>query len=142
MKRILLCLTLGAALACPSLAKADDSNPGAPPPPDGSGFHHGKGVLTDAERQEFKAAYESAIATNPTLGTEGKALWAQMKAAHDAGQPPSDDLKAQMKAYHEQLDAALLVADKNIGPILEKLKKAHHHHDDGAGAPPPPPPGQ
>jgi len=64
-----------------------------------------------------------------------------MKAARESGEPPSDDLKAQMKAFRDKLDAAMVKADSAVAPILAKLKAAHHHPEGGdGGAPPPPPP--
>jgi hypothetical protein len=93
--------------------------------------------LTDAEKQELKAAHDKAVADNPALGTEGKDLMDQMKAAHESGTPPSEDLKAKMHAFRDKMDAAMIAADANVAPIIAKIK-AHHH--DGAGGPPPPPP--
>jgi hypothetical protein len=136
MKRMFLSLALGAALACPSLAKADDSTnapppPSGPPPGEGPGGHHDHmGFLTDAEKQELKAAHDAAIAADPSLKTEEDAL----KASHQPGTPPTDADKAAWKAFHEKMSAAMIKADPNVAPILEKLK-AHHHHD---GPPPPP----
>jgi hypothetical protein len=143
MKRMLLSLALGAALACPSLVKADDPTnappSGGPPPGEGPGGHHDHGMsnLTDAEKAELHKAHDAAIAADPTLKTEEDAI----KASHQPGTPPTDADKAAWKAFREKLDAAMIKADPNVGPIIEKLKKAHHHHD-GAGGPPPPPPGQ
>jgi hypothetical protein len=96
------------------------------------------GFLTDAEKQELQKAHDAAVAANPSLATEGKDLMDQMKAAHDAGQQPSADLQAQMHAFREKMDAAMIAADAAVAPILAKIK-AHHH--GGPGGPPPPPPG-
>jgi hypothetical protein len=134
MKNILLILTLGALLAYPSFAKADDST-NAPP---GGHYGHGMGFLTDAQKQELKAAHDAAIAANPTLGTQETDLMGQMKDARDSGSPPSDDLKAKMHAFRDTMNAAMIKADPNVAPILDEIK-AHHH--GGAGGPPPPPPG-
>lgn len=131
MKRILLLLTLGAALACPSLAKADDSTnapPSGPPP----GGHRGFGFLTPAERQELKAAREAAFKADPSLQTDQDAL----KASRQAGTPPTDAEKAQWKAFQDKLDAAEIAADPNVAPIIAKMK-AHRHHDGGGTTPPP-----
>jgi hypothetical protein len=62
-----------------------------------------------------------------------------MKAAHESGTPPTEDQKADMKAFHEKMDAAMIQADANVAPILAKIK-AHHHGFGGPGGPPPPPP--
>jgi hypothetical protein len=143
MKRILLILTLGAVLTCPSHAQPADSGNPPPPPPDSNGPPPGGGhfdkILTPAEKAELKKAHDAAIAADPTLGTEEQDLHSQMKAAREAGGPPSDDLKAQMKAFHEKMDEAMSKADPAVIPILAKLKAAHHHHDGGDGPPPPPP---
>lgn len=130
MKRILLVLTLGAALATPSFAQ---STPSTNAPPPGGHHDHDMAGLTDAEKQELKAAHDAAITADPTLGTDGKALMDQMKAAHESGQPPSDDLKAQMHAFREKMNAAMIKADPNVAPIIAKLEAAHKHHD---GPPP------
>jgi hypothetical protein len=144
MKRLFLCLVLGAAVACPSLTKADDSTNTPPPPPppgEGPGGHHWGANLTDAERAELKKAHGAAITADPSLKTEEDSLHAKMKADHESGQPPSDEDKAAFKAFRDKMDAAMVKADPDVAPIIEKLKKAHHHHDGpGGGGPPPPPP--
>jgi len=127
MKRTILLLTLGAILTCPSLAKADDSTP----PPGGG---HGMSFLTDAQKQELKAARDAAFTADPSLKTESDAL----KAARESGTPPSDADKANWKAFQDKLAAAEIKADPNVAPILAEIK-AHHH--DGGGTPPPPPAG-
>ena len=136
MKRTLLLLTLGAVLTCPSFVQAQSTNTPPPGPPP-EGHHHGMDFLTDAEKQELHKAHDAAVAADPTLGTEEKSLMDQMKAAHESGAPPSEDLKKQMHAFREKMDAAMIQADSAVAPIIEKIK-AHHH--DGAGGPPPPPP--
>ena len=132
MKNLLLILTLGAVLACPSFARADDST-NTPPPPGGH-YGHGMSFLTDAQKQEWKAAREAAFAADPSLKTEADAL----KAARESGTPPSDSDKANWKAFQEKLDAAMIKADPNVAPILDEIK-AHHH--GGPGGPPPAPAG-
>lgn len=138
MKRIILLLSLGAILSCPSLAKADDSTnapPPTPPPGEGPGGHHGMGFLTDAEKAELHKAHDAAIAADPSLATEEKANWDAMKAAHDSGTPPTEDQKAAFHAFRDKMDAAMIAADANVAPIIAKIK-AHHH--GGPGGPPPP----
>jgi hypothetical protein len=96
--------------------------------------------LTDAEKQEMHKAHDAAVAANPSLGTQEKDLMDQMKAAHESGQPPSDDLKAKMHAFRDTMDQAMIQADPAVAPIIAKIK-AHHHGDHGGpGGPPPPPP--
>jgi len=138
MKRTLLLLSLGALLTCPSLAQPADST-NAPPsgPPPGEGHHHDLKFLTDAEKQELHKAHDAALAADPTLATQKKDLMDQMKEAHDAGEKPSADLMAQMHAFREKMDAAMIKADPNVAPIIAKIK-AHHPHG-GPGGPPPPP---
>jgi hypothetical protein len=131
MKRTLLLLTLGAALACPSLTKAQDSTTSPPPGPP-PGDHQRFGFLTDAQKQELKAAHDAAFAADPSLKTEQEAL----KASHQAGTPPTDADKANWKAFQDKLDAAMIAADQNVAPIIAEIK-AHRHHD-GPGGPPPP----
>jgi hypothetical protein len=138
MKRILLLLTLGAVLSCPSYAQTSNAAPPPGPPPGGPHFDK---ILTPAEQAEMKKAHDAAIAADPTLATEEKDIHDQMKEARDSGEPPSDDLKAQMKAARDKMDAAMIKADPAVAPIIAKLKAAHHHHEGGDGPPPPPPPG-
>lgn len=97
-------------------------------------------MLTDAEKQELHKAHDAAVAADPALETEGKGLMEQMKAAHDAGEKPSEDLRDQMHAFHKKMDAAMIKADPNVAPILAKIEAAHQHHG-GPDGPPPPPPG-
>jgi hypothetical protein len=138
MKRILLVLTLGAALGSPAFAQSADSTNAAPPGP--AHHRHWDAVLTDAERQELHTAHDAAIQANPDLATEGKDLMDKMKAAHDSGVKPDADLMDQMHAYMEKLNEAMIKADANVAPILAKLKAAHHHHDGQDGPPPATPP--
>jgi len=140
MKRLFLVLTLTAALASPAFAQPADSTntpPPGPPPGEGGGHHH-MDFLTDAEKQELHKAHDAAITADPALGTEEKDLMDQMKQAHESGNPPSDDLKAKMHAFHEKMDAAMIKADPAVEPILAKIKA--HHHDHDKGGPPPPAP--
>jgi Spy/CpxP family protein refolding chaperone len=144
MKRLFLLLTLGAALACPSMIQAQDSTNAPPsgPPPGGGGWgggHH-MDFLTDAQKAELKKAHDAAIAADPSLETEGKDLMEKMKAAHDSGEPMSEDLKEEGKAFHEKMDAAMVKADPDVAPVLAEIKAHHHHHDGDAGGPPAPPP--
>ncbi len=131
MKRLLLALTLGLALASPSFAQPTDST-NAPPsgPPPGGHFGHGMNFLTEAQKQELHKAHDAAVAANPSLGTQEKELWTEMKAAHESGQPPSDDLKDKMHAFRQTMDEAMVTADPNVAPILAEIK-AHHQKDKG-----------
>ena len=117
MKRLLLLLTLGAALTCPSFAQSTNSTNTPPSPPPPGGGHHG-GMLTDEERQELHAAHDAALQADPDLAAEGK------------------DLQAKMQAYHQKLDAAMIKADPKVEPIITKMEAAHPHRD-GPDAPPP-----
>jgi len=119
MKRILLVLILGAALASPSFAQPADSTNAPPqgPPPGG---HHGGGLTSD-EWQQLKSAHDAALQANPDLAAQEK------------------QLKEEMEALHKKLDAAMIKADPKVAPILAKLEAAHQHHGDQDGPPPPPP---
>ena len=86
--------------------------------------------LTDAEKQELHKAHDAALAADATLGPEEKDLWDQMKAAHDAGGKPSDDLIAKMHAFRDKMNAAMIKADPDVAPIIAKIK-AHHHGGPG-----------
>lgn len=97
--------------------------------------------LTDAEKAELHKAHDAAVAADPSLATEEKSTMDAMKAAHESGEPPSDEVKAQGKAFHDKMDAAMLKADPAVAPILEKIKAHRHGGPGGAGAPPPPPAG-
>ena len=103
------------------------------------------GFLTSAEKQELQTAHQAAITANPSLAAEGKDLMEQMKAAHESGGKPSEDLMAKMHAFRDKMDAAMIAADGNVAPILAKIK-AHHHGgpggpgesgDSGQSTPPP-----
>jgi hypothetical protein len=135
----LLILTLGALLACPLLVRADDATNAAPSGPPPGGFHHHDPLagLTPDEKAEFKKAHDAALAADPTLGKDEEQMHADMKAAHEAGTPPTDEQKADMKAFREKMDAAMVKADPAVAPILAKMK-AHHHGPGGPGGPPPP----
>ncbi len=124
MKTILY-LTLGALLACPILVNAQTSTNAAPPgpPPGGGGGdwgHHMK-FLTDAEKAELKTANDKVAASDPNLLSQIKSVTGQIRDAHDSGTEPSDDLKAQAKSLHEQLDKELVQADPVVTPILAKI---------------------
>lgn len=124
MKRILLLLSLGAILTCPSFAQDQDSTNAAPQgPPPGEGPPGGG--LTPDERQELKSAHDAALQANPDLAAQEK------------------QLREEMDALHKQIDAAMIKADPNVAPIIAKMQAAHHHHDgpDGGDGPPPPPSG-
>jgi len=96
--------------------------------------------LTDAEKQELHKAHDAAVVADPSLATEEKSLWDQMKAAHESGGAPSADLQSQMHAFREKMDAAMIAADANVAPIIAKIK-AHRGSHGGPGGPPPPPSG-
>jgi Spy/CpxP family protein refolding chaperone len=124
MKKIHLLLTVGALVAFPLLAQAQDNAAPPPPPPDGGpGEHHHHhdplAGLTDAEKAELKKAHDAAIAADPTLATEEKEA--------DA----SDD-REKKHAFREKLDAAMIKADPAVEPIIAKIKK---HHPKPPGGP-------
>ena len=64
----------------------------------------------------------------------------QKKAARDAGQPLSDELKEQSTSLHAQMDAAMIKADPNVAEILAKIKAYYHRGQGGPGDGNPPPP--
>jgi hypothetical protein len=81
--------------------------------------------------QELKSAHDAAIQANPDLATEGK------------------QLQEQMEAFKKKMDAAMIAADPNVAPIIQKMEANHKHHggpggpggdDDDDDGPPPPPP--
>ena len=74
-------------------------------------------MLTEAEKQQLRAAHDAAYQADPSLAAEDK------------------DLKSKMDAFHEKVRAAMIKADPNVAPILAKI--AAHHHDDGPNGPPP-----
>jgi len=141
--KTLLCLTLGALLACPIAAHAQTSTNAAPPgPPPEGGFHHHDMLagLTDAEKAEFEKDRQAALTANPTLATQLQTLGDELKQDREDGTKPTDAQFQQMKSLHEQLDQAMISLDPSVAPILAKLK-AHHFHGGGpgGGGPPPPP---
>jgi hypothetical protein len=96
--------------------------------------------LTDAQKQELKAAHDAAVTADPTLGTEEEANRDAMKQAHESGTPPTDDQKAAWHAFRDKMDAAMIKADPNVAPIIAEIKAHHHGGPGGPGGPPPPPP--
>jgi Spy/CpxP family protein refolding chaperone len=155
MKRKLLLITLGVALAGSAWAQSTNSTntpPANPPPPGGpppGGHHHLdlSKILTPEERQELDAAHAAAIKANPDLGAQEKELIGEMQEAHDSGEPPDPALFTQMADLRKKLHDAMIKADPKIKPILAKLDaamKLHFHLPGGAGSPggPPPPPQQ
>ena len=116
MKKSLLLLALGSALACPALAQQLASTPPPPPakttPPTG-GMR--PSILTDDERKELSKARADALKANPDLVTEGK------------------DLDGKKKALQKKIDQAAIAVDPNVAPILAKIEAAHP-------TPPPKPP--
>ena len=118
MKRLLLILTLGAALASPSFAQPADSTNAPPPgPPHGEGDHHA--VLTQDQREELKTAHDAALQANPDLAAQEK------------------QLRQQMDALHKQINAAMIKIDPNVAPLIAKLEASRPRHE-GPGGPPPP----
>jgi Spy/CpxP family protein refolding chaperone len=111
MKSPLLIAALSLCLTAPLWAQSDDSSDSSSTPPP-AGHHHfgGFGGLTQDERTELKAAHDKALQDNPDLATEGKQL-------HE-----------QMRAYMKKMHDAMVKADTNVGPILDKLEAGHHHH--------------
>jgi len=145
MKRKLLLITLGGALAGSAWAQSTNTPPAYPPPSGGppSGEHHHldlSKILKAEERQELDAAHAAAIKANPDLGTQEKDLMAQMKVAHDSGEPPDPELIAQVIDLRKKLHDAMLQADPHIAPILAKLEAAAKKHHNWSGGPPPPAP--
>jgi Spy/CpxP family protein refolding chaperone len=111
MKSTLLIAALSLCLAAPLWAQSDDSSDTSTTPPKGHHWHHGGGSqLTQDERTELKTAHDTAIKDNPDLATEGKKL-------HE-----------EMHAYMKKMHDAMVTADPNVKPILDKLEAGHHHH--------------
>ena len=103
--------------ACPGLA--DAFGPGGP-------MHEVLQSLTPAERQQLQAAHQKAAADPAVAAAREKA-------------------KEAMKEAHDAMNAAMLKADPNIGPILDKLEAAKaeakqqfkgRHHGKGNTASP------
>jgi hypothetical protein len=64
------------------------------------------GMLTPEERQELMAARQKAMADNP-------------------------DLAAQMKALQDKINQAMIKADPKVAPIIAKMEAARQQHGDG-----------
>ncbi|MCE0497468.1 MAG: hypothetical protein LV481_05920 [Methylacidiphilales bacterium] len=145
MKRKLLLIALGAALAGSAWAQSTNSTntpPANPPPPGGPPPHHRldlSKILTPEERQELDAAHAAAIKANPDLGAQEKELIGEMQEARDSGEPPDPALFTQMADLRKKLHDAMLKTDPKIKPILAKLDAAMKLHHGGFGGPPPPP---
>jgi Spy/CpxP family protein refolding chaperone len=136
MKRTLLLLTLGALLATPFLAKADDSTPPSGPPPEGGpgGHHHPDlSFLTEDQKAELKKDHDAVFAADPSLATEEQ----ELKASHQEGTPPTEEEMEKMKAFHDKVDEAMIKLDPAVAPIIAEIKE-HMHHGHGPGGPPPP----
>jgi Spy/CpxP family protein refolding chaperone len=140
----LMALALGTAGVTATFAQtttpAVDTTPNPPAnPADGSsGWHkhrHHDSVLTDAERNQLKAAKEKAFASNGDLKGQAEALHAQFKALKTANPPATEAqfeaLHQQKESLHQQMRAAELAADPTLAPIFAKLDAAHqgHHHN-------------
>jgi len=118
MKPTLLIATLALCLTSAVWLKADDTDTSSTPPapPQGQGQHHWGPRLSADDQAKLKAAYESAIQSNPDLKTEG------------------EQLRQQEEAYHKKLDEAMISADSSVAPLLEKM---HHHGPPPMDGPPP-----
>ena len=99
--------------------------PGGPGGPGGP-MHEVLQSLTPAERQQLQAAHQKAAADPAVAAAREKA-------------------KEAMKEAHDAMNAAMLKADPNIGPILDKLEAAKaeakqqfkgRHHGKGNTASP------
>jgi DNA-binding LacI/PurR family transcriptional regulator len=90
-----------------ALLAQDDTN--APPAP--AEHHHG-GFLTADQRAELKKDRDAVFADNPELKTE------------------EENLRQQMKAHADKMNAAIVAKDPAAAPLLAKM---HGHH----GPPPP-----
>jgi hypothetical protein len=114
MKSTLLIATLGLCLTSAVWLKADDTDTSSTstPPPEG---HHHWG-MSDADKAKLKAAYDSAIQSDPDLKTEG------------------EQLRQQEEAYHKKLHDAMVAADPSVEPLLAKM---HRHGPPPMDGPPP-----
>lgn len=103
-------MALSAFIALPSLGLAQNPDDAAATTAvKGHGGHHHNAKLanlTPAERKELKAAHA--------------------KAKQD---PAYQAAKTRMKEAREAMRAALLKADPNIQPILNKIPEGGHHRD-------------
>jgi hypothetical protein len=100
-------MALGAVIVLPPLAVAQDNDDAAAPTTAsaGRGGHRQHAYLANlspAERKEFRAA--------------------KMKAKQD---PSYQAAKTQLRQAREAMRAALLKADPNIQPILNKIPQGH-----------------
>ena len=138
----------GALLAqdAPTPPTSPETPPPAPPPPadkaGGGGWgHHGfmDKVLTPEERAQLKKDTDAVLAADPDLKKESDDLHASMKAAHDAGTPPSaEDKQAmheKMHAYQDKVRAAVEKLDPSTTAIYAKIDAARQAHDKST--PPP-----
>ena len=111
-----------ALLTCPTLLADSDSTNSAPQGPPPGGWHHGGPPLTQEEMQELKTAHDTALQNNPDLAAENKKLM------------------EEMEAFHKKMDAAMIAADPNVAPLIQKMEASRKHHGDDNDGPPPPPP--
>ncbi|HZR77786.1 MAG TPA: hypothetical protein VFA58_01180 [Chthoniobacterales bacterium] len=97
------------ALLSPLAVAQNPDDTGAPAAAQGRGGHRGHASLanlTPAERQELRAAHK--------------------KAKQD---PAYQAAKAKLREARQAMRAALLKADPNIQPILNKMPEGGHHRD-------------
>ena len=113
MKRILLLATV-VVLICPLHASATDT-----PAPAAA-----RVALSPDEKKELMKAKTDALAADPALAAEQKDLKDKIKAAKTTGGALSPDLVAQKEASDQKLHAAMIKADPNVAPIIEKMKPA------------------
>jgi protein CpxP len=110
----------------------------------GPATHHGHGHragfgriaaklnLTDAQKQQLKDIRTADRQRNQQLYADFRAKLQEFRALKQANDPKADDVKAELKAMHPQLQAARKASREAMLNILtpeqrDQLKSAHQH---------------
>ncbi|GAB4169849.1 MAG: hypothetical protein Fur0032_08510 [Terrimicrobiaceae bacterium] len=110
-------------------AMASKSKDGLPRTKERKGPDGGLANLTEAERQKFMAARETAR-SSPAVQ--------QAEAARAAAKTP-EEKRSAVEAFTRAMRDAMLTADPSLKDVLDKVRPPRPHSPPGAHQPPPPP---
>ena len=143
LRNILLATMLAGVAAFSGMAWAQDTGGDAA----GGGGAGGRAeraqrlsFLSAEDRQHFMRVRRQAVERHPELKSEQENLKQEWQALRAQGaNAPADDkekLRNDLRAYNEQLDAAMLKIDPGIQPILEQIKahRQERFQQGGAGS--------
>jgi hypothetical protein len=103
----------------------------------GAARAHRLSFLSAEDRQHLMRVRRQAMEGDPALKSEQENLKQEWQKARGSDATPEDKqvLRKDLRAYNEQMDAAMLKIDPTIQPILDQMK-AHRQarFQQGAGA--------